>query len=133
MEIKCMKEYIELKNLEVYKLARQLSHKAWEIYETLNWQDKKIMGDQFIKSADSTGANLAEGYKRYHYLDKIKFYYISRASLSEACEHWIELLYERKKIAHDHFESIKKIKEKLSLKLNNFISKTYKAKNDESK
>ncbi|MBU1630759.1 MAG: four helix bundle protein, partial [Candidatus Omnitrophica bacterium] len=93
-----MKDYIPLSALEVYKLSRELSEIAWQIYETLNWQDKKIMGDQFIESVDSVGANIAEGYKRYHYLDRIKFYYNSRASLSESCNHWLELLYERKNI-----------------------------------
>lgn len=30
------KEYISLKNLEVYKLARELSRIGWKIYEKLN-------------------------------------------------------------------------------------------------
>jgi four helix bundle protein len=67
------KKYIALKDLEVYQLSRKLSDSAWRIYEGLNWQDKKIMGDQFIESSDSVGANIAEGYRRYHYLDKIKY------------------------------------------------------------
>ena len=33
--------YILLKDLEVYKLAIELSKRGWEIYENLNWQDKK--------------------------------------------------------------------------------------------
>jgi len=86
------KDYILLKDLEVYRLARELSQTSWKVYESLNWQDKKIMGGQFIEAIDSVGANIAEGYGRYHYLDKIKFYYNSRASLLEACQHWLELL-----------------------------------------
>ena len=42
-------KYIKLKDLVVYKLARQLSKVGWEIYNDLNWHDKKIMGDQFIE------------------------------------------------------------------------------------
>jgi hypothetical protein len=45
--------YIPLKNLEIYQLARELSKIGWEIYETLDWQDKKIIGDQFIRAIDS--------------------------------------------------------------------------------
>ena len=86
-----------LNDLEVYKLARELSRIGWKIYQNLNWQTKKIMGDQFIEAVDSVGANIAEGYGRFHYLDRIKFYYNSRASLIECNEHWIELLKERKK------------------------------------
>jgi four helix bundle protein len=100
------KEYINLKNLEVYKLSRQLSMKAWDIYKELDWHNQKIIGDQFIESGDSVGANIAEGYRRYHYLDKIKFYYNARASLSESCEHWLPLLYERAFINEDTFKKV---------------------------
>lgn len=79
MEIK--KKYILLADLEVYRLARELSRIGWEIYEVLDWRIKKITGDQFIESTDSVGANIAEGYGRFHYLDRIKFLYNSRASL----------------------------------------------------
>jgi len=123
-----MKSYILLRDLEVYKLARKLSEMGWEIYEALGMSDKIIMGNQFIESVDSIGANIAEGYKRYHYLDKIKFYYNARASLGEACEHWLELLHERKKIGVEKFNEMKSIADKLALKLNNFINSTYKAK-----
>lgn len=66
------KKYIVLQDLEVYKMARELSAIGWEIYDKLDWQDRKTMGDQFIRSTDSVGANIAEGYGRFHYLDKIR-------------------------------------------------------------
>ncbi|MCX5666892.1 MAG: four helix bundle protein [Candidatus Omnitrophica bacterium] len=91
---------------------------------------RKSWGDQFIESADSVGANIAEGYGRYHYLDKIKFYYTSRASLSECCGHWLELMYERKKVTEKQLKTIKIIVDKLAIKLNNFINATYRAKDN---
>ena len=124
------KKYILLNDLEVYKLAKELSRIGWEIYQDLNWQTRKIMGDQFIESVDSVGANIAEGYGRFHYLDRIKFYYNSRASLIECNDHWIELLKERKKIDDKKYKKFKKVAENLSIKLNNFITSTYKAKNN---
>lgn len=123
-----MGKYILIKDLEVYKLSRELSLISWQIYNQLNWETKKIAGFQFIESVDSVGANIAEGYNRFHYLDKIKFFYNSRASLSEASDHWIELLNERKKINEDSYKKFKLIAQKLSLKLNNFINSTYRAK-----
>ena len=98
------------------------------MYENMDWQDKKIMGDQFIESIDSVGANIAEGYRRYHHLDRIKFYYTSRASLSESCGHWLELLRERNKITQEQFDCMKSIEDKLGVKLNNFIASNYKLK-----
>ena len=122
------KKYIVLKNLEVYKLSRELSKIGWEIYDELNWQDKKIIGDQFIESTDSVGANIAEGYNSFPFLDRIRFYYNARGSLAEAAEHWLELLDERKKISKEKYQKFKTVANKLSIKLNNFISSTYKAK-----
>lgn len=122
------KTYILLENLEVYRLARELSAIAWEIYSKLDWETKKINGFQFVESVDSIGANVAEGYSRFHYLDRIKFYYNSRGSFSEANEHWLELLKERNKVSEKDYKNFKAVALKFSIKLNNFISSTYKAK-----
>ncbi len=121
-------EYIKLEDLEVYQLSRGLSRISWEIYQNLNWQDKKIMGDQFVEAIDSIGANIAEGYGRFHYLDRIKFYYNGRASLSESCEYWLELLHERGKVDDREYKEMKLIAKELSIKLNNFINSTYSSK-----
>jgi four helix bundle protein len=122
------KNYIPLKDLEVYQLSREFSRICWRIYSKLNFQQKKTVGDQFITSADSVGANIAEGYARFHYLDKIRFYYISRGSLSEAVNHWSEIMLERDFISPDEFDEVKIIHQKLEVKLNNFISSTFKSK-----
>jgi four helix bundle protein len=118
------KEYIPLKDLHVYQLARQLSKRAWEIYLSLKYDEKKNIGDQFIRSVDSVGANIAEGYHRYHFLDKARFYYNSRASMAEAIEHWAELLAEREIIAQEALQDLQVLKNELHLKLNNFINAT---------
>lgn len=118
------KSYLLLKDLHVYQLARKLSFFAWNVYSTMSFEEKKIMGDQFLRSSDSIGANIAEGYSRFHYLDRVKFYYNARASQSEATDHWLELLLERKKIDNSFFEEFKTISKELQIKLNNFISHT---------
>jgi len=82
------KKHILLEDLEVHQLAKELSKIGWEIYDSLTWQDKKIMGDQFITATDSFGANIAEGYSRYHYLDKIKFFYNAEPRLPKPNIGW---------------------------------------------
>ena len=118
------KSYIPLKELIVYQLARELSKIAWDIYSKMSFEDKKHIGDQFIRSTDSIGANIAEGYSRFHFLDKVRFYYNSRASQSEATDHWLELLLERNKISQETFDNYKSISKDLQIKLNNFIKQT---------
>ena len=65
----------------------------------MDWKLQKIIGDQWITSIDSVGSNIAEGYGRFHYLDKIKFYYNARGSLLES-KHWLDRLYERRIITN---------------------------------
>jgi four helix bundle protein len=118
--------FIELKNLEVYQLSRKLSSIAWDIFCRMNLEDKRHMGDQFLRAVDSVGANIAEGYGRYHYLDKVRFYYNSRGSHYEAFIHWLELLFERGKLSKNEFDSINELANKLQIKLNNIITTTSK-------
>ena len=118
--------FIELKNLDVYQLSRKLSSIAWIIFCRMNFEDKKHIGDQFLRSVDSIGANIAEGYGRFHYLDKVRFYYNSRGSHYEAFTHWLELMLEREKISRQEFESISETALILQVKLNNFITATSK-------
>lgn len=118
------KEYLGLEKLETYQLARQLSRVAWLVYSDLDWQEKKVIGDQFLTATDSCGANIAEGYGRYHYLDKVKFYYNARASLVESL-HWSKLLVERKLVTDKALvDEYKKIYPTISLKLNSLIKTT---------
>jgi len=118
--------FIELKDLEVYQLSRKLSSIAWKKFCRMNFEDKKHIGDQFLRSVDSIGANIAEGYGRFHYLDKVRFYYNSRGSHFEAFTHWLELLIEREKISRNEFDSISETAHILQIKLNNFIKSTAK-------
>lgn len=117
-----MGNYIELKDLEIYQLSRQLSKMIWPIYKNMDWHNQKIIGDQAVCSADSVGANIAEGYGRFHKLDKIKFYLIARASLNEFAIHWMELLFEREIIEKKFFDESKQITKSLEIKLNNYIT-----------
>ncbi|TAJ11296.1 four helix bundle protein [Marinilabiliaceae bacterium JC017] len=121
-----MSEYINVVDLNVYQLSRRLSSLGWDIYQSLSWEHKKIMGDQFIRSTDSVGANLVEGYHRYHYKDKVKFYYYSRASLAECQTHWLNLLFEREVVSEEKHREFEQLGKVLEVKLNNFIAVTKK-------
>ena len=120
--------FIPLKEMEIYRLCRELSRKGWEIYKKLHWQDKKVMGDQFIEATDSIGANFTEGYRRYHHLERVKFCYNSRGSLAEAMEYWLELLREREKVDSQDYNHYLQTSREIEVKINNFISSIYRNK-----
>ena len=122
-----IKNYLELKDLEAYKLARLYSREAWVIYESLDWRQRKIIGDQTITSIDSVGANIAEGYGRFHYLDKIKFYYNARGSLLES-RHWVNLMFERNLITEKHYQGLIHLTDQVGMKLNGLIKSQHQRK-----
>lgn len=124
------KGYIKLEDLEVYQLSRELSRKAWDIYSSLKWEHKQTMGNQFIESTDSIGANIAEAYGRYHYLDRIRFLYNSRGSKLESVNHWLSIMHERQLVSKEQFDELISIADKLGLKLNNYIKSIYNSKNE---
>ena len=111
-----------LKNLEIYRISLQVSEKGWQIFKILPKQFQFSIGEQFLTSCDSIGANIAEGYGRFHYKDKIRFYYNARGSLWEA-KHWL-LLWKRNFITTQLFETMLQDLEDLGKKLNSFIQKT---------
>ena len=47
------------------------------------------LGDQFLRAARSTTANIAEGSGRFHYLDNAKFCSNARGSCWEVLDHLI--------------------------------------------
>ncbi len=122
-----MKEYLSLNDLRIYNIARELSNVAWNIYKDLKLDNRIIIGKQFVRAIDSVGANIAEGYGRYHYLDKVKFYYNARASLFESF-HWLDLLKNREFLGEKEHEELKFKLDDLHIKLNAYIKSIRKKK-----
>jgi len=112
---------VELEELEVYKISRELSRIVWPAYEGMNGTIKHLIGNQTLRAVDSIGANIAEGFGRYHYLDSVKFYYNARGSLWES-SHWTELLHEIQFITEQRYTQLTERLEILGKKLNGFIN-----------
>jgi len=110
-----------LTNLEIYQISLDLSSKAWLIFQSIDKSLQFSLGNQFLKSTDSIGANIAEGFGRFHYKDSLKFYYNSRGSLFET-KHWLELLKNRSLISVSEYDELNAEIDILAIKLNNFIN-----------
>lgn len=73
-----------LNDLKVYVKAENLSDELWnEVYAWKDYFIKDTIGKQLVRSADSIGANIAEGFGRFHYKENKNFCYFSRGSLVE--------------------------------------------------
>lgn len=62
---------------------------AKEVVPALPKHERYRLGDQFLRAARSTTANIAEGYGRFHYLDNAKFCSNARGSCWEVLDHLI--------------------------------------------
>ena len=109
--------------LDVYKLAEELSDIIWYDFDKWSKKVQNTIGYQIIRSSDSIAANIAEGYGRYTPADRRKFYLYSRGSFEET-KAWLRKLIRRKIIAEDDMLKYKKIIDELGPKLNAFINKT---------
>jgi|SRR6267143_3363388 len=78
-------------DLECWKQCRALRRFITEeIIPILPKEERYRLGDQLVRAARSTTANIAEGYGRFHYLDNAKFCSNSRGSCWEVLDHLID-------------------------------------------
>lgn len=115
-----MEEYWKLGEVVPYKIAVNIGRQSWKIYEIMDRDIKRMIGEQFIRAVDSVAANIAEGYGRFHFKDRIKFYYNARGSLFEV-KHWLLVLKERNVITLECFEQNLKEVNTLHRELNTYI------------
>lgn len=77
-------------DLECWKACRVLRiFVAKEVGPSLPKEERYRLGDQVLRAARSTTANIAEGYGRFHYLDNAKFCSNARGSCYEVLDHLI--------------------------------------------
>ncbi len=107
-------------NLEIYKLAEQLSDEVWEIVLKWNALARDTVGKQLVRSADSVGANIAEGSGRGSEQDYRRFIRISRGSLNET-RHWLRRAFRRKLLSERQIEKLTPVIEELTPKLNAYL------------
>ena len=95
-----------LAKVPCYKEAIVLEEEIWDIVALWSHFARDTVGKQFVRSMDSVGANIAEGFGREHLKDKIKFYYYARASALESL-HWISVAHKRKLVTDEQLQFLK--------------------------
>jgi four helix bundle protein len=81
---------------------------------------KDTIGRQLVRSADSIGANIAEGEGRGSYQDNRRFIRVARGSLQET-QHWLRRAYTRNLLAPDQIDNLRPLIDKLSPTLNAYL------------
>lgn len=77
------KEIKHFTDLDVWKINYKLTLMIYKVTEKFPKSERFGIIDQLRRAASSIIANIAEGWGRYHFADKIRFYYQARGSSSE--------------------------------------------------
>ena len=108
-------------SLRVYKLAEEIADLIWEIVSKWDYFAKDTIGKQLVNSADSIGANLAEGYGRGSHADNRRFVKISRGSLFEV-KHWLRRAYKRNLLTEEEISNLQELVKELTPKLSAYLN-----------
>ena len=107
--------------LRVYQAAEKLSDVIWDVVQDWDYLARDTVGKQVIRSADSVGANIAEGTGRGSYQDNRRFLRIARGSLYET-RHWLRRDYNRKLLTDDQIKILKELVDGLAPMLNAYLN-----------
>ncbi|MGW8185188.1 MAG: four helix bundle protein [Candidatus Moraniibacteriota bacterium] len=117
-------------DLDVWKEAHSLSIEIYKLTDKFPKKETFAVVDQIRRASTSVGANIAEGFGRFHYKEKIKFYYNARGSVCEV-QNFIflakDINYLEKSMARELFIKY----ENLNKRLNNFIRSVRKKMTDD--
>ena len=125
-------EVKSFENLEVWQIGRDLVTKVYTLTASLPQSEAFGLIAQIKRAALSVPANIAEGFGRYHYMDKARFYLNARGSLYELKSHLLiarDLRYLKRS---QPVSDVLTLVDNLSVKLNNLITATRRLKNQES-
>ena len=110
-----------LEDLEVYRLAEQLSDYVWDVVSAWDGFAKRTVGTQLVDATDSIAANIAEGHGRFHYADNRRFCFYARGSYEET-RSWLRRATRRKLLKPEQIERIRSLVQPLGPKLNAYIN-----------
>lgn len=117
-------------DLEIWKESHVLCLEIYKLTEEFPKKEMYGISDQLRRASSSVGANIAEGFGRYHYKEKIKFYYNSRGSVCEVQN----FLFLSQDLEYANKEKVREIftkYENLNKRINQFISSVQKKMTDD--
>ena len=78
-----MNTIAQFTDLEAWKINHDMVLQVYKITKNFPREEKFGIIDQLRRAASSVTANIAEGFGRFHFADKIRFYYQARGSSYE--------------------------------------------------
>ncbi|MGJ3241619.1 MAG: four helix bundle protein [Opitutales bacterium] len=109
------------RKLRIYETASRLSDDVWASVTVWEAFAKDTLGEQVVRSADSSAANLAEGSGRGTNPELLRFARIARGSPCET-QHWVTRAARRNLLESQKVNQLQTSLESLLKQLNAFIA-----------
>jgi len=109
-----------IEDIEIYNLSEEFADKIWFLVVKWDFFAKDTIGKQLVRYSDSIGANIAEGFGRYHYKENKNFCFFSRGSIIET-KGWLRKAKTRSLIDEETYQSLFQQLEAIHLKLNIYL------------
>jgi four helix bundle protein len=106
-------------SLKFYQDSLKLLKASYKLAGNLPNYERYNLSDQLRRASCSILLNIAEGYGRYHYLERLRFLYIARGSLSETLSAFI-IAQNLEYCNQEQLNWSRKIKEKIEQNLNGY-------------
>ena len=115
------KKIRDFDDLIIYRLAVELAERIYDLTTNFPQEEKYNITCQLRKAVTSIGANIAEGYGRFHYKENIQFCRQAKGSLAETK---YLMLFSRKinYIGNDQLNDFLTKYKNLQIKINNYIN-----------
>ena len=97
-----------------------VAERIWALVSSWDAFARDTLGKQLVRSADSVGANLSEGFGRFFYKENRRLCYYSRGSLYETFT-WIEKAHNRGLIDTSDYEALRRDLGIIGKMLNTYI------------
>ena len=122
---------MNLDNLDVWVRAKEFALAIYkEVVPHLPADEKWNLTQQLKRAAQSIPANIAEGHGSYHFLDNVRFCYISRGSLTEVQSH-MALALDLGYLPDEIYKKMTSHAETIGKQLNNYIAYLKRSKQGE--
>ncbi|WP_423127525.1 four helix bundle protein [Gaoshiqia sp. Z1-71] len=117
---------LSFKELETYKLAREISFEIFKFSKSFPSEEKYSLTDQIRRSSRSVGAQIAEGWGKRRY----EKHFISKLTDADGeqleTQHWLEVAFECDYIKEEQFRHLTNKCELLGRMIQNMINKSSK-------
>ena len=111
---------MKFEDLRVFKSAEAFADEVWDIVGDWEMFAKLTVGKQLVRSADSIGANIAEGTGRGASKDNQRFVRMARGSFNEA-KYWVRRASRRNLIKPEEADKLNRMIEDIGPSLNAYL------------